>query len=270
MIECFCVVKRLGGRPVLNGINLKVQRGEILVLCGPSGTGKTTLLRALSGLETIDSGTIVVDETPLNGKQNTRALKGKVGMLFQHFNLFEHLSALDNISLAPRRVLGVGRKEAERRALELLSEFGLADKAQHLPPQLSGGEKQRVGLARCLAMRPSVMLMDEPTSALDPSRTTQIAEMIKTLKCDNITTVIVTHDQQFAYQVADRMVSLEHGCLVDVMKDLDCCAELGNRSGFVDSRSFMSAWQPQATDRSSQFPGSYVPGTVRYRPSGYF
>jgi ABC-type polar amino acid transport system ATPase subunit len=245
MIECMCVVKRLGGRLVLDGINLKVQRGEILVLCGPSGTGKTTLLRALNGLEPIDSGTIVVDKIPLDSKQNARSLNGRVGMLFQHFNLFEHLTALENTSLAPKRVLGIARKEAERRARDLLAEFGLADRVHHLPSQLSGGEKQRVALARCLAMRPSVMLMDEPTSALDPSRATQVAELIKRLKRENMTTVIVTHDQHFAYQVADRMVSLEQGRLVDIAQDPSCCAEPGElHAEFVGSHSYMPAPRP--------------------------
>lgn len=224
MIECVCVSKRLGGRTVLGGVDLTVKKGEILVLCGPSGTGKTTFLRALNGLESIDSGTIVVDNVTLPRAHNARALNGKVGMLFQHFNLFEHLNATENISLAPRRVLGKPKIEAQRLAQDLLAEFGLEDKTHHLPSQLSGGEKQRVALARCLAMKPSVMLMDEPTSALDPNRASQIAEMIKRLKRENMTTVIVTHDQQFAYQVADRMVSLDGGKLVDLPWDSSCCA----------------------------------------------
>ncbi len=236
MIECICVIKYLGGRPVLDGINMKVQRGEILVLCGPSGTGKTTLLRTLNGLEPIDSGTIVVDNVHLGTKQKARSLNGRVGMLFQSFNLFEHLTVLENVSLAPRCVLKISQKDAERSAYDLLSELNLTDKANYLPIQLSGGEKQRVALARCLAMRPTVMLMDEPTSALDPSRATQISEIIKRLKRDNITTVIVTHDQQFAYQTADRMVSLQKGQLKDISQDLSCCGEAEKpRFAFVDS-----------------------------------
>lgn len=225
MIKCICVFKRLGGRKVLGGVDLTVKKGEILVICGPSGTGKTTFLRALNGLESIDSGTIAVDDVLLPRPQNARALNGKVGMLFQQFNLFEHMNAIENICLAPRRVLGKSKVEAQRLALGLLAEFGLEDKTNHLPSQLSGGEKQRVALARCLAMKPSVMLMDEPTSALDPNRTSQIAEMIKRLKRDNMTTVIVTHDQQFAYQVADRMVSLDGGKLVDLHSSSSCCAQ---------------------------------------------
>jgi ABC-type polar amino acid transport system ATPase subunit len=227
MIDCKCVFKRLAGRDVLAGVDLRVTRGETLVLCGPSGAGKTTLLRAINGLEPIDGGSITIADKPVwPSKQGARELKGKVGMLFQHFNLFEHLSALDNICLAPRQVLRLSKAEAERRARTLLDDLGLADKAEHHPSQLSGGEKQRVALARCLAMDPAVMLLDEPTSALDPARTHQIAELVARLKKDNVATVIVSHDQQFAYKVADRMVSLNSGRLVDLEHERACCAPL--------------------------------------------
>lgn len=224
MIDCRCVFKRLAGRDVLAGIDLSVTRGETLVLCGPSGTGKTTLLRAINGLDPIDAGSITVDATPVwPSRGGARELKGKVGMLFQHFNLFEHLDALGNIALAPRQVLGLARAEAERRARTLLDELGLHDKACHYPSQLSGGEKQRVALARCLAMEPAVMLLDEPTSALDAARTQQIAALVDRLKRGNVATVIVTHDPGFGYRVADRMLSLEAGRLVDLERDRSCC-----------------------------------------------
>jgi ABC-type polar amino acid transport system ATPase subunit len=224
MIDCKCVFKRLSGRAVLAGIDLRVARGETLVLCGPSGAGKTTLLRAINGLEPIDGGSITVADQPVwPSRKGARGLKGKVGMLFQHFNLFEHLSALDNICLAPRQVLGTSKAEAQRRGRDLLAHLGLGDKAAHHPSHLSGGEKQRVALARCLAMEPAVMLLDEPTSALDPARTTQIVELVGRLKTDNVATVIVTHDQQFAYRVADRMVSLNSGRLVDLEHERSCC-----------------------------------------------
>jgi ABC-type polar amino acid transport system ATPase subunit len=227
MIDCKCVFKRLAGRDVLNGIDLRVTAGETLVLCGPSGAGKTTLLRAINGLEPIDGGSITIDNQPVwPSRQGARELKGKVGMLFQHFNLFEHLSALENICLAPRQVLGLTKAEAERRGRGLLDDLGLADKGKQHPSQLSGGEKQRVALARCLAMEPSVMLLDEPTSALDPARTEKIAELVRRLKKDNVATVIVSHDQRFAYEVADRMVSLDSGHLVDLYQDESCCAAL--------------------------------------------
>ena len=238
MIDCKSVFKRLAGRNVLAGADMRVARGEILVLCGPSGAGKTTLLRAINGLEPIDDGSITVaGQLVWPSRKGARGLKGRVGMLFQHFNLFEHLCALDNICLAPRQVLGISKVEAERRGRELLAHLGLEDKAAHHPSHLSGGEKQRVALARCLAMQPAVMLLDEPTSALDPARTTQIVELVGRLKSDNVATVIVTHDQQFAYRVADRMVSLNSGRLVDLEHERSCCepaAHPSRRAG--DSR----------------------------------
>lgn len=234
MIDCKSVFKRLSGRDVLAGADLRVARGETLVLCGPSGAGKTTLLRAINGLEPIDGGSITVADQPVwPSRKGARGLKGKVGMLFQHFNLFEHLSALDNICLAPRQVLGMGKAEAERRGRDLLSHLGLGDKAAHHPSHLSGGERQRVALARCLAMEPAVMLLDEPTSALDPARTTQIVELVGRLKSDNVATVIVTHDQQFAYRVADRMVSLNSGRLVDLEHERSCCEPAADASRSV-------------------------------------
>jgi ABC-type polar amino acid transport system ATPase subunit len=224
MIDCQAISKRLGGRPVLAKLDLQVRGGETLVLCGRSGVGKTTLLRAINGLEPLDSGRITVDGLPVwPHRDGARHLKGKVGMLFQHFNLFEHLSALDNICLAPRQVLRLSKAEAEARAHALLAELGLADKALHYPAYLSGGEKQRVALARCLAMRPSVMLLDEPTSALDPARARQVGELIRRVSAERVAVLIVTHDQAFAYQVADRMMSLESDQLIDLQHDRSCC-----------------------------------------------
>ncbi|MBI1889566.1 MAG: amino acid ABC transporter ATP-binding protein [Burkholderiales bacterium] len=224
MIELKSVKKRLAGREIFSGICLKVNQGETVVLCGPSGTGKTTLLRAINGLESIDSGTISINGSALTGgKQAARSLKGSVGMLFQHYNLFEHLNATENICIALRHVLGMTKQEAKQCASGLLCELGMEDRAECYPAQLSGGERQRVALARCLAMKPSVMLLDEPTSALDPDRTTQVAELIQRLKDQKITTLIVTHDKEFAYRVADRMFSLRFGHLVDLNADLSCC-----------------------------------------------
>lgn len=247
MINCQCVFKRLAGRNVLAGVDLQVTRGETLVLCGPSGTGKTTLLRVISGLETIDAGSIRVDGLPV-ASGSARALKGKVGMLFQHFNLFEHLNALDNIALAPRQVLGLSKAEAHRRAKRLLDDLGLGDKGGHLPTQLSGGEKQRVALARCLAMEPSVMLLDEPTSALDPARTTQVASLVRRLKRDNVATVIVSHDPNFGALVGDRVMSLDMGRLVDLDDDVPCCDPVPG--SLAHAAAAARAWRPASMSQA--------------------
>jgi ABC-type polar amino acid transport system ATPase subunit len=225
MIDCQSIFKRMANRQILAGLNLHVRAGEALVLCGRSGSGKTTLLRAINGLEPLDRGVITVaGQTVWPSRDGARHLKGKVGMLFQHFNLFEHLSTLDNICLAPRQVLRLSKADAEKRAHALLNELGLTDKALHYPAHLSGGEKQRVALARCLAMQPSVMLLDEPTSALDPARARQVGELIARMRQSQMAVLIVTHDQHFAYQVADRMMSLESGRLIDLPHDRSCCA----------------------------------------------
>lgn len=224
MIDCQCVFKKLMDKPILDGLDLEVMGGETVVICGPSGAGKTTFLRTLSGLDRIDSGRIVIDGIDISrSKLGARDLKGRVGMLFQHFNLFEHMTVLENISIGPRQILRLGGKHAESEARALIERLGLSGKEEHFPEQLSGGEKQRVALARCLAMRPAVMLFDEPTSALDPGRRKDVADLIQSIKDKNVSIVVVTHDQQFAYQVADRMLSLESGKLVDTKVDFDCC-----------------------------------------------
>lgn len=226
MIDCQCVFKKLMNKPILDGLDLEVSGGETVVICGPSGAGKTTFLRTLGGLESIDSGSIVIDGIDISrSKLGARDLKGRVGMLFQHFNLFEHMSVLENISIGPRQILKRSGRQAESEARELLDRLGLHGKEAYFPEQLSGGEKQRVALARCLAMRPSVMLFDEPTSALDPSRKQDVVDLIRSIKDKNVSIVVVTHDQQFSYQVADRMLSLESGKLIDTNVDFNCCDE---------------------------------------------
>jgi ABC-type polar amino acid transport system ATPase subunit len=228
IIELKNVCKSLSGKPILRDVSLGIEQGEAVVLCGPSGAGKSTLLRAISGIEAIDSGVLRVDGTELPRTGEARGLRGKVGMIFQHFNLFSHLSALENITLAPRKVLGEARASAERRAHALLERLGLADKGAHLPEQLSGGEKQRVAMARCLAMKPKIMLFDEPTSALDSARRNDVAELITSIRDTNVTMVIVTHDREFAALVGDRELAIENG-QIHVASNT-CCRPLRHRT----------------------------------------
>jgi len=228
IIEFQNVCKALSGKPVLDGVSFKIYEGEVVVLCGPSGAGKTTLLRLISGIEAVDSGVLRVDGAVLTQSSQARGLRGRVGMIFQHFNLFSHLTALDNITLAPRKVLGHSRSAAERCAYALLARLGLADKGAHLPEQLSGGEKQRVAIARCLAMQPRIMLFDEPTSALDSARRNDVAELISSLRDPRVTMVIVTHDREFAALVADRELAIEKG-RIQVARQ-SCCSPLSNQA----------------------------------------
>lgn len=212
IIEFKHVWKSLSAKPILRDISFGIEEGEVVVLCGPSGAGKTTLLRTINGIETIDSGILLVDGRNLTKTITAaRAMRGRVGMIFQHFNLFSHLTALENVTLAPRKVLRESRLSAELAARSLLERLGLADKATHLPDQLSGGERQRVALARCLAMRPKIMLFDEPTSALDSARRNDVADLINSLRDKNVTMVIVTHDREFAGLVGDRELTIVNG-----------------------------------------------------------
>ena len=199
----------------LKSASLSVAKGEVVVIVGPSGSGKSTLLRTLNGLETTTAGEIVVDGHVLHGRAaDLRALRKRVGMVFQQFNLFPHLSVLDNLTLAPRKVLGLGREAAESRARQLLVKVGLADKADAFPAQLSGGQQQRVAIARALAMQPAVMLFDEPTSALDPEMVGEVLEVMKQLAGEGMTMCIVTHEMGFARAVAHRIVFMDGGCVV--------------------------------------------------------
>jgi ABC-type polar amino acid transport system ATPase subunit len=189
-----------------------VRRSEVLVVIGPSGSGKSTLLRCLNGLETVDKGSITVDGIPLNAKRHNRlAIRREVGMVFQHFNLFPHLSVLKNISLAPMLVRKRPRAEAEHIAMELLAKVGIEDKATAYPGQLSGGQQQRVAIARALAMKPRVMLFDEATSALDPEMIGEVLEVMRTLAAEGMTMVVVTHEMGFAREVSDRIIFMEDG-----------------------------------------------------------
>ncbi len=205
------------GVHALRNIHQNVQEGEVVVVIGPSGSGKSTFLRTLNQLETINDGEIVVDGISLTTPGDVNKLREEVGMVFQSFNLFPHLSVMDNICLAPIKVRGIGRAEAEERAKDLLLKVGLADKAVSFPPQLSGGQQQRVAIARALAMQPRIMLFDEPTSALDPEMVGEVLDVMKQLAREGMTMVVVTHEMGFAREVADRVLFMDGGELL-----LDC------------------------------------------------
>jgi glutamate transport system ATP-binding protein len=216
MVRMAGVNKHFGDLHVLKDIDLEVARGEVVVVLGPSGSGKSTLCRAINRLEPIDGGTVEIDGTPLpeEGKDLAK-LRADVGMVFQQFNLFAHLTILDNVVLAPTRVRGVSKAEAQERARALLDRVGIAEQAQKYPAQLSGGQQQRVAIARALAMEPKVMLFDEPTSALDPEMVGEVIEVMAGLAKDGMTMVVVTHEMGFARRAAHRVVFMADGEIVE-------------------------------------------------------
>ncbi|PTX03383.1 amino acid ABC transporter ATP-binding protein [Pararhodobacter aggregans] len=201
---------------VLKDISLTVQTGEVLVLCGPSGSGKTTLLRTINGLESIDRGSITVDGKTIDPKTSEiRALRQGIGFVFQQFNLFPHLSVIDNITLAPRKLKGLTREAAEAKAMQLLDRVGLRDKRDVHTDTLSGGQQQRIAIARALAMEPPVLLFDEPTSALDPEMVGEVLAVIRELAQDGMTMLCVTHEMGFARDVASRIIFMAEGAIVE-------------------------------------------------------
>lgn len=209
--------KSFENQKVLRGIDLEIQDGETVVLIGSSGSGKSTFLRCLNLLNVPDKGQIFIDGQEItNSKTNLNKLRAKVGMVFQSFNLFENLNIIENIKLAPRKVLHLSNKQAEKEAMELLRRVGLANKAYDYPKNLSGGQKQRVAIARALAMHPEVILFDEPTSALDPEMVGEVLEVIKDLAKDHSRTmVIVTHEMSFAREVGTRLIFLDKGKIIE-------------------------------------------------------
>ena len=210
------VVKRYGAIEALSGIAFKVNRGECVCLIGPSGSGKSTLLRCANALETIDGGRIVFDGVDLQDRRiDARKLRRRMGMVFQNFELFPHLTVLRNVAVGPMTVLGLPRDRAEARATDLLRKVGLADKAAQHPAALSGGQQQRVAIARALAMQPDVMLFDEPTSALDPETIGEVLSVMKRLADEGMTMVVVTHEMDFAKRVADWVVVFDRGRVVE-------------------------------------------------------
>ncbi|MQY04700.1 amino acid ABC transporter ATP-binding protein [Actinomadura macrotermitis] len=216
MIEVRGLTKRFGGHTALRGVDLDVARGEVVVVIGPSGSGKSTLCRCLNRLETADEGEIRIDGEPLPAEGRALArLRADVGMVFQSFNLFQHRTVLQNLTLAPVRVRGVPRAEAEEHARGLLERVGIGDHAGKLPAQLSGGQQQRAAIARALAMRPKAMLFDEPTSALDPEMVGEVLDVMTGLAREGMTMVVVTHEMGFARKVADRVVFMADGEIVE-------------------------------------------------------
>ena len=216
VIELRHVDKHFGDLHVLRDINLAVARGEVLVVIGPSGSGKSTLCRTINRLETIDSGEVLIEgkPLPLEGRE-LAAMRAELGMVFQSFNLFSHMTILDNVTLGPREVLGMGREEAEAQAMELLARVGVAEQARKVPAQLSGGQQQRAAIARSLAMRPKAMMFDEPTSALDPEMINEVLDVMVELARGGMTMVVVTHEMNFARRVADRVVFMADGQIVE-------------------------------------------------------
>jgi len=210
------VNKHFGDLHVLKDIDLQIKRGEVVVVIGPSGSGKSTLCRAINRLETIDGGSIRIDgdELPAEGRALAR-LRADVGMVFQSFNLFAHKSVLENVALGPIKVRGLNKRDANERAMALLERVGVANQAAKAPAQLSGGQQQRVAIARALAMQPKVMLFDEPTSALDPEMVGEVLDVITGLAADGMTMVVVTHEMGFARRVADRVVFMADGEIVE-------------------------------------------------------
>jgi polar amino acid transport system ATP-binding protein len=235
MIEFKDVNKWFGKLHVLNNINLKIPKGEVLVICGPSGSGKSTLIRCINRLEQIQDGQIIVNDTPVHDKgTNLTKLRAQIGFVFQQFHLYPHMTVLQNVMLAPVNVKKISKTEAEQISLEKLDQVGLTEKAGVHPAQLSGGQQQRVAIARGLVMSPEIMLFDEPTSALDPEMIGEVLDVMVNLVSEGMTMCVVTHEMGFAKKVADRVLFMDEGKIV----------ETGTPDDFFDN--------PQ-TDRAAEF-----------------
>ncbi len=215
MIQLQNVHKYFGQLHVLKGVSTEIDAGEVVVIIGPSGSGKSTVLRCMNYLEEPTEGDVIVDGKNLNVKENINNVRAEVGMVFQRFNLFPHMTVLDNITLAPQKIRGLSKSEAESIAHDLLGKVGLSDKAEAYPEQLSGGQQQRVAIARALAMKPKVMLFDEPTSALDPEMVSEVLDVMKDLAKEGMTMVIVTHEMSFAKEVATRVLFVDGGEILE-------------------------------------------------------
>ena len=215
MIRLENVHKTFGKNEVLKGINLHIEQGQVVVIIGPSGSGKSTVLRTMNYLEEPTSGKVIVDGMDLSDKNKLNEVRAEVGMVFQNFNLFPHMTVMENLTLAQTKVRKTSSDEAKKIGQALLDRVGLADKANAYPDSLSGGQKQRVAIARALAMKPKVMLFDEPTSALDPEMVSEVLDVMKSLAEDGMTMVIVTHEMSFAKKVADRVLFVDGGLILE-------------------------------------------------------
>lgn len=215
MIDIKNLHKSFGDHEVLKGIDLHINPQEVVVIIGPSGSGKSTLLRCMNLLEVPTGGSVVVDGMDLTGDADINKAREEIGMVFQRFNLFPHMTVLKNITLAPMKVRNISQEEAEKTARELLERVGLGDKADAYPPQLSGGQQQRVAIARALAMKPKVMLFDEPTSALDPEMVNEVLDVMKSLANEGMTMAVVTHEMGFAREVGDRLLFVDGGTIIE-------------------------------------------------------
>lgn len=215
MIEVKGLHKYFGKLEVLKGIDIHIKEREVVVVIGASGSGKSTFLRCLNKLEDITSGEVFIDGIPLSSEANVNAIRREVGMVFQRFNLFPHMTALENVALSPQIVRKISKKEATDIGLQLLNKVGLADKVNEYPRRLSGGQQQRVAIARALAMKPKIMLFDEPTSALDPEMVGEVLAVMRDLAREGMTMVVVTHEMGFAREVGDRLVFIDEGVIVE-------------------------------------------------------
>lgn len=217
MIKLNHISKSFGAVDAVKDVSLEIKKGEIVCLIGPSGSGKSTVLRCIDGLEVPESGTVEIfgEVIDFNDDVSVKKARSRMGFVFQHFNLFPHMSVLDNLTLAPIQVLGVDKESAEKQAIQLLKRVGLEDKKDAYPKQLSGGQKQRVAIARSLAMNPEMMLFDEPTSALDPEMVVEVLEVMKELAKDGMTMAVVTHEMGFAKEIANRVIFLEDGQIIE-------------------------------------------------------
>lgn len=236
MIKITNLQKSFGDLQVLKGVNLSIAEKEVVVIIGPSGSGKSTLLRCINYLEEPTGGSIVIDGIPLSGEANINEIRKEVGMVFQRFNLFPHMTVLKNLMLAPMKVRGVSKDEAEKTALLYLKKVGLSEKANSYPDQLSGGQQQRVAIARALCMKPKALLFDEPTSALDPEMVNEVLDVMKELANEGMTMAVVTHEMGFAREVGDRVVFVDGG----IIQEEGTPDEIFNHAKGERTKSFLS------------------------------